>query len=121
MPRSHPSRPSRPSLVAAALAAAALLASAACGGDDDISRDTFRSDLEERTTIPEAVAECITDAVFEEYGQEDVNEIYRADDEEDLGEGRLATLNEINQRCWGEAGSDDGDPGEAEEPTTTEG
>lgn len=118
MPRSHPTRPS---LAAAALAAVALLASAACGGDDDVSRDTFRDDLQERTTIPEDVAGCITDGVFEAFGQEDVNEIYRAEDEDDLGEDRVATLNDINQRCWAEDGSGGGDGSEgADEPEGTD-
>jgi hypothetical protein len=88
-----------------ALAVGALLATG-CGGADDVSRDTFRSDLQERTTIPEPVAECITDAVYDEFEQADVNDIYRAPNDAELrdaiGEDAFASLNDINQTCFTE-------------------
>lgn len=85
------------------LAVGALLV-AGCGGADDVDRSTFQDDLEERTTIPAPVAECITDAVYDEFDQADVNDIYRAptDDElrDELGEDAFSNLNEINQTCF---------------------
>jgi hypothetical protein len=86
-----------------ALAVGALLVTG-CGGSDDVDRSTFQADLEERTTIPTPVAECITDAVYEQFDQADVNDIYVApsDDElrDQLGEDAYADLNEINQTCF---------------------
>ncbi len=87
------------------LAVGALLV-AGCGGPDDVDRSTFQDDLEERTTIPTPVAECITDAVYDEFDQGDVNDIYQAptDDElrDQLGEDAFASLNDINQTCFTE-------------------
>jgi hypothetical protein len=89
-----------------ALAVGALLVTG-CGGSDDVDRGTFQEDLEERTTIPAPVAECITDAVYDQFEQADVNDIYRAptDDElrDQLGEDAFADLNDINQTCFTDA------------------
>lgn len=96
----------RPLVRAAAplvLAVGALLVTG-CGGSDDVSRSTFEDDLQKRTTIPVPVAECITDAVFEEFEQSDVNDIYRAPSDaelrDELGDERFADLNDINQTCF---------------------
>jgi hypothetical protein len=95
-----------------ALVAGALLATG-CGGSDDVSPSTFRDDLQERTTIPEPVAECITDAVYDQFEQGDVNDIYRAPSDaelrDQLGEDAFAELNEINQTCFTDAAAE-GEP-----------
>lgn len=89
------------------LAVAAVLVGAGCGGEDDVSRDTFRDDLEERTQIPAEVADCITDGVFDEFDAGQINDIHVAPSDaelrDDLGEDDFATLNGINEQCWTEA------------------
>ena len=97
-----------------ALAVGALLVTG-CGGSDDVSRTTFQEDLEERTTVPAPVAECITDAVYDEFDQADVNDIYRAPSEAELrdtiGEESFATLNDINQTCSSDDAAEGGGEG----------
>ncbi len=82
----------------ASLALAAGLV--ACGGDSDVSRSTFQSDLRERTTVPSSVAKCITEGVYDAYDQSEINEIYRAADAAELPEGSEAKLAEINKTCF---------------------
>lgn len=95
-----------------ALLLAALLALvAACGGaDTNVSRETFRDDFQERANaglgeddaqiVTDEVADCFTDGVFEAFDQDEINDIYRTLDEEDLAGDQRDELFEINQRCF---------------------
>ena len=110
MPRSL--RPLARSAAPLALAVGALLG-AACGGSSDVSKSTFEEDLQERTTIPAEVAGCITDRVYDEFDQDDVNDIYQAPSDaelrDELGEDAYASLNDINQECFTESSESGGE------------
>jgi hypothetical protein len=116
------------------------LAAGACAPDDDVSKDTFRADLLERSkdddgkrTLTEDQAACLTDGIFEDYDQAEINRIYRAATEDELGSERRDELDKINKGCLPEADSpaDEGstddstttttDAGSEDETTTTEG
>jgi len=112
-------------LLVAALAVVVALAAGACASDDDVSRDTFEADLVKRTEIPDDVAACMTEAIFAEYDQAEINRIYRAATEDELGNERRDELAVINERCFAEAGtgedasSDEGSTTTADEGSTT--
>ena len=109
MPRPLP-RPTSRTVARAVVAAAALvLLLAGCGGDEDISAEQFSTDLQERTgTIPETeeqvvppeVADCFTEKVYDEFDQQEINRIYHAADEDELGNTTRDKLNEFNQACF---------------------
>lgn len=101
MPSSRPT-PTLARLVLPAVAVVALaLGVAACGGDEDIERSDFQEKLIERTTIPEPVAACITDRVYDEFDQEAINRIVVAATVEEL-RGADEELAVINEECFEE-------------------
>lgn len=81
----------------AALAAAALFL-AACGSDD-VSESQFRDELVDQANLTEDQAECVTDKVFDEFDQGQINDIYTADTEEEAGEEEAARFTEIVGEC----------------------
>lgn len=106
------------------MAGALVLVLVGCGGDEDITASTFQEDLLARVNptdedadevMPEAVAECFTDKVFDEFDQAEINRIYHAADEDELGNETRDTLQAFNQQCYVE----EGDAG-SESTTTTE-
>lgn len=97
-----------------AVVAVVGLAFGACAGSEDVTREQFEADLLERTQdgegepqLTEEQAACLSDAVFEDYDQAEINRIYRAATEDELGNERRDELAAINERCLGEAGGDD--------------
>jgi hypothetical protein len=82
----------------------AALALGACGEDGDVSKAQFQADLEERTEVPEDVAACLTDRIFADYDQAEVNRIYRAATEDELGNERRDELDTLNQECFAAEG-----------------
>ncbi|HYI62740.1 MAG TPA: hypothetical protein VEW93_13155 [Acidimicrobiales bacterium] len=99
MPAARPSRsPAR--LVAVAVAVVALVAgTVGCSGDEDIARDDFEEKLVERTEIPEAAAACITDRVYAEFEQGQINAIVQAATVKELPDDAEGTLEVINREC----------------------
>jgi hypothetical protein len=89
-----------------------VLIVAGCGGGGDISRDTFSSDLRERTTVPEDVASCLTERIYDQFDQGEVNEIYRAASEDELEDDTRETLSDINEACFTEASDEAADAAE---------
>jgi len=117
-----------PRSLVAALAVVVALAAGACAPDDDVSKDTFQTDLLERSkngdgdpTLTEDQAACLTDGIFEAYDQAEVNRIYRAATEDELGNERRDELDVINRGCLGEATADEdtADEDPADDSTTT--
>jgi hypothetical protein len=56
-----------------------VLGLAACGSDD-VSKETFQSDLEDEAELSEAQASCMVDYLYDELDQDQINELY-ADEE----------------------------------------
>ena len=54
--------------------------------------------------MPESVATCLTDRIFEDYDQAEVNRIYRAATEDELGTERRDELDVLNQECFAAEG-----------------
>jgi len=114
VPRSCSSRlTARLAFVVASLLALGITA---CGGGEDVAQDRFASDLRERTTIPKGVAECLTDKVYEEFDQTEINRIYQAATEDELEDATRETLDGFNRTCF-EAAAE----GQGEGSSTTEG
>lgn len=124
-------RPARPSGLLLALALAVALVAAACGGASDVDQETFQADLLERVNspaaeagepepLPEDVAACITERVYAEYDQGEVNRIYRAATQTELDEDVRASLNAINKDCFEELGPPVAEEGDGDSTTTTE-
>jgi hypothetical protein len=111
-------------LVAAAVVVLAL-AAGACSQDEDVTKERFQADLIERTTkddeptVSEDAAACITDAIFDEYDQAEVNRIYTAATEDELTNERRDELVVINQRCL-EENPPESDDSDGSDTTTTE-
>lgn len=136
MPR-HPRRPRPAPLVLALATALLLLGASACGGTDPVDQETFQADLMERTNpedgpevVPEAVAACLTEKIYAEYDQAEVDRIYRAATQTELDEDVRDTLTRFNQECFEAEGppvaEEEGSPtttgeGEGDGATTTEG
>lgn len=126
MPR-HPRRPRPASLVLAVATAILLLGASACGGTDEVTPEQFQAELLERTNpeegdpiVPESVAACLTDKIFDEFDQEEVDRIYRAATQTELDEDVRATLNRFNGECFeAEAAAAGEGEGEGEGSTTT--
>ena len=59
--------------------------------------------LRERTGIDRGVTECLTERIFDDFEADEVNEIYRADDEADLDDATRLKLSDINGACFAEA------------------
>ena len=103
------------------------LALGACSQDDDVTKERFRADLIERTTtddeptISDDAASCITDAVFDDYDQHEINRIYTAATEDELGNERRDELVEINDRCLSEHPLDDTDSADGSDSSDGEG
>lgn len=94
--------------------AAGTLGAAACGSDDDISRDRFFEDFSEESPLEEAVDECIVDRLFESLDQSQINDFYSEDPSEDLSDDGQAALEEATRTCTAEAGEgpdDEAEPG----------
>ena len=110
MPRLLSPRP-----LAAVAVVVVALALGACSQDEDVSKEQFLEDFQERTEQSEEVSSCITDAIFDDYDQPEINRIYRAATEDELGNERRDELVAINDRCGLENPSDD----EGDDTTTT--
>lgn len=115
MPSARPRRLTRHAVAALAAGAAGLVALGGCGGETDIDRATFRAELQERTQRPEAVVECLTERIYDEFEQGDVNRIYRAASEAEFTDTEREQLRVINEECLAE------DPTAPTAPVTTEG
>lgn len=104
MPAARPSRsPAR--LVAAAVAVVALAGGVAgCGGDQDVDRADFEDKLVERTDIPEPVAACITDRVYQRFDQAQINRIVQAATVAELPADTEGPLADINEACYAAEG-----------------
>jgi len=98
-PRSHRSTPRRLVAVVALVAAVG----SGCAEDGDVDQKTFEADLRERTGIDRGVTECLTERIFDDFEADEVNEIYRADDEADLDDATRVKLSDINGACFAEA------------------
>lgn len=98
MPAARSLRPATRLAVATVAVVALALGTAGCGGNEDVDRADFQEKLIERTTIPEDVATCITDRVYEQFDQGEINDIVVAATVEEL-QGAEGELEAINQEC----------------------
>lgn len=120
-------RPTRLTRLALAVAVVVALGAPACGGSDDVTQSTFATELQERTTVPESVATCLTDKIYSEFDQGEIDRIYRAATPTELDDDVRATLTTFNQECIEaepEETTDDEDStttseGESDSSTTT--
>lgn len=117
-----PARPTRPlaRLAGAGLAALALVG-AGCAGEEDVTREDFEEKLVDRLdgAITEDEAICLTDRVYEEFDQEQVNTIVWAATEDELSAGVQEKLRAINDECVGDASQPSTTTTEAQEGGST--
>jgi hypothetical protein len=117
------SRPRSPrSLTRLFFAAATVVAlgAAGCGGAEDVERSDFESDLRERTTVPQSVSECLTERIYDEFDQGEVNRIYRAATETELDADTKETLAGFNRACFEAEAEAEAAPADAGGATTTD-
>ena len=81
-----------------AVPAVLALGLAACGSDD-VSKDKFTSELQDEAGLTEAQATCVTDKLYDELDQGQINDLYEADDQEEAGEEAFSTLTEASTEC----------------------
>lgn len=92
----------------------------ACASDEDIDQAKFAADLRSRTGITEEQADCLVEKIYGEFDQSEVNRIYHAATEAEVGGETLEVLDGFNAECITAAPADEGeDDGEA--PATTGG
>lgn len=73
-----------PRVVLGFVASAALaIGLSACGGSD-VSKDKFTSELQDKASLTEDQATCVTDKIYDELDQGEINDLYEADDESEL-------------------------------------
>lgn len=94
------------------------VSAAGCGGAEDVARSDFESDLRERTTVPQSVSECLTERIYDEFDQGEVNRIYRAATETELDADTKETLAGFNRECFeAEAAATPTDPADPAAPS----
>ncbi len=86
------------SATSCALALAAPLGLSACGGSD-ISQDKLTSTLQSEAGLNEEQATCVSDDLFANLEQGDINDIYSADTPDDITPEANDTLNGAITRC----------------------
>ena len=82
-------------LVAPAVLALGL---AACGSDD-VSKEKFSSELEDKSQLTGEQADCVVDRLFEEFDQSEINDLYSADTEDEAPEGGLEAITTATEEC----------------------
>jgi hypothetical protein len=86
--------------VGLAAPAVLVLGLAACGAGD-ASRSDVQDELEEGG-LTEAQAECVTDRIFDELDQDEINELYEADEGDDPPDGVEETFTTAATECASE-------------------
>ena len=81
-----------------AVAFALLLAVAACGSSD-VSKDSFRSALDDRTDLTKAQLDCVVDDTFSTFDQDAINDLYTASDQEDVADTDEQKFQKIVEGC----------------------
>ena len=98
-----------PAALALVLAGAVVLGG--CASDEDIDQARFATDLQKRTDITDDQANCLTEKIYAEFDQGEVNRIYHAATEAEVGGDTLETLDGFNAECiTGKATDTKGDP-----------
>ena len=70
----------------------------ACGAGD-VSKEKFTSELQDKASLTEAQATCVTDRLYDELDQEQINDLYGADTEEEAGAEAFETLTSATTDC----------------------
>lgn len=90
-------------------ASATVLGAAACGGG--VSKDKFTSELVKKAGLTEAQATCVTDKLYAELSQDEIDNLYKADKVEDTSEKERKTLTEAAVSCASPSGGSTTDTG----------
>lgn len=64
--------------LAAALALVSLPVALGACSSDDVNRETFTSELRDKANLDGDVASCITERLYDELDQGDINDLYEA-------------------------------------------
>ena len=81
-----------------AVAFALLLALSACGSSD-VSKDSFRSALDDRTDLTKAQVSCVVDDTFDTFDQDAINDLYTSSDRKDLADKDEQQFEKIVKGC----------------------
>ena len=81
-----------------AVAFALLLALSACGSSD-VSKDSFRSALDDRTDLTKAQLDCVVDDTFTTFDQDAINDLYTASDKKDVADADEQKFQKIVEGC----------------------
>ncbi len=75
-----------------------LLGASACGSSD-VKQDKFQSELVKKANLTEAQAKCVSDKVYDEFDQADINKLYEAEESKDLPAGTEQKFTKIITDC----------------------
>lgn len=78
-------------------ASAALLGVSGCGGD--VSKEKFTSELVKKASLTEAQATCVTDKLYAELNQDEINNLYGADKITDVSAKERDSLTKAVTGC----------------------
>lgn len=84
--------------VGLAVPAVLALGLGACGSDD-VSKDKFTSELQDKANLTEAQATCVTDRIYDELDQDQINEIYEADTPDEADEEAFSVFTDAATEC----------------------
>lgn len=70
----------------------------ACGAGD-VSKEKFTSDLQDEAGLTEVQATCVTDRLYDELEQDQINDLYEADTEEEAGAEGYEALTSASTDC----------------------
>jgi hypothetical protein len=83
-----------------AVAFALLLVLSACGSSD-VSKDSFRSALDDRTDLTKAQLDCVVEDTFDTFDQDAINDLYTASDKKDVADKDEQKFQKIVEGCLG--------------------
>lgn len=81
------------------VAPAALVVGLAACGSSDVSKEKFQSELEEQSQLTEEQAGCVVDRLYDELDQDQINEVYEADEDDTLSDEADAAATAALEEC----------------------
>lgn len=73
--------------ISAAALGPVLIGIGACGGGGDISKEKFAAEIRSEAGLTDEQSTCVVDAVYSEFEQDDINDLYSANEADDMGDG----------------------------------
>ena len=84
---------------AAVLLVVSLTLGASACSTSDVKQSKFQSELKDKSKLTDKQATCVTDAIYKQFSQKDINKLYTADTDADLPTGMGDKFTAIITKC----------------------